>query len=283
MAKTARAPANTSPSAVPASKRPAAAATVAATTARSRKTTARERDRDRDRKRDRTGAAKSSPKNHTAVNGDGGGRRTPNPTALGRQRNGATTMTNSRLSAAAPSPLIGTSTTADVASTAPPPTATLDAASIAAASAGLWQSAPQRVLHAYRAAHRLRAPAAQRHPLAHVILGTGIGRRAPSSRSPARGFGGFLPPPLRPGDAGGGRAGGGSSSSSGGSGEGEAGGWTRSRQERGRLASAVRRHFNSLPVSELDVLVETLYRAKTKGWYLVRAAGMSANAEQRRR
>jgi Sin3 binding region of histone deacetylase complex subunit SAP30 len=270
MAKATRAPANGSPSAVATNKKPATAAVAptATTTSRARKTTARERDRDRDRKRDRTGAAKSSPKNHITTNGESaaGSRRTPNPAAVGsggRQRNPA--AAGNPRHHAAPSPLIGAGgATAGPDLASPTALAAADAAAIAAASASTWQHAPQRVLHAYRAAHRLRAPAAQRHPLAHSILGHGIGRRAPSSRAPGRGFGGFLLPPP-PVDSGGGSGSG--SSNSGGSAEGgeAAGGWTRSRQERGLLAAAVRRHFNSLPVSELDVLVETLYRAKTKG------------------
>lgn len=264
MVKASRAPANTSPSALPASKKPTAASTAGAAGAaapRSRKTTARERDRDRDRKRDRTGASKSSPKSHTLLNADGSARRTPNPTALGaRQRTAATT--NPRHNAA-PSPLIGALAAggpSDLARAGSPTAA--GGADAASAGANIWLDAPQEVLHAYRAAHRLRAPAAQRHPLAHVILGTGIGRRAPSSRSAGRGLGSFLPPAGPMGDGGGG---GSSSTSSGGSGEREAGGWTRSRQERDKLANAVRRHFNSLPVNELDVFVQTLYRSKTKG------------------
>jgi hypothetical protein len=79
-----------------------------------------------------------------------------------------------------------------------------------------------------------------------------------------------MPPPAPPppGDGGGGGSASdnsGSSSSVGSAEGGETGGWRKARQESGRLAAAVRRHFNSLPVSELDVLVETLYRAKTKG------------------
>ncbi|GME26250.1 putative mitochondrial chaperone [Neofusicoccum parvum] len=74
----------------------------------------------------------------------------------------------------------------------------------------------------YRASHRLEAPSAFKNPLGHAILGSGIGKYSPTM--------------------------------------------ARKKNERRilkeQLATAVRKNFNALAVSESEVIVDLLYKVK---------------------
>ncbi|KAF2002268.1 hypothetical protein P154DRAFT_521095 [Amniculicola lignicola CBS 123094] len=80
------------------------------------------------------------------------------------------------------------------------------------------------VLQGYRRAYRLDTPSAFKNPLSHVILGNGIGRHSPTMARPK----------------------------------------AKRRVQKEQLAMSVRKNFNALAVSETDVIVDMLYKVKTK-------------------
>jgi len=84
---------------------------------------------------------------------------------------------------------------------------------------------PRPVLLAYRSAYRLGTPACFANPVAHVVLGSGVGTRSPTMAQRSK----------------------------------------YKRVEKEKLAMAVRKHFNAMPVSESDVVGEMLYRVQTQG------------------
>ncbi|GME59132.1 putative mitochondrial chaperone [Neofusicoccum parvum] len=85
-----------------------------------------------------------------------------------------------------------------------------------------WVSEDLSLLQEYRASHRLEAPSAFKNPLGHAILGSGIGKYSPTM--------------------------------------------ARKKNERRiskeQLATAVRKNFNALAVSESEVIVDLLYKVK---------------------
>ncbi|KAK8159735.1 hypothetical protein IWX90DRAFT_308988 [Phyllosticta citrichinensis] len=92
-----------------------------------------------------------------------------------------------------------------------------------ASSGGMsWPSEDLSLLMNYRSSHRLDAPGAFKNPLAHAILGRGIGKYSPTM--------------------------------------------ARKKNERRiskeQLATAVRKNFNALAVSESEVIVDLLYKVK---------------------
>ncbi|KAB2576752.1 hypothetical protein DIS24_g6299 [Lasiodiplodia hormozganensis] len=85
-----------------------------------------------------------------------------------------------------------------------------------------WVSEDLSLLQDYRSSHRLEAPSAFKNPLGHAILGRGIGKYSPTM--------------------------------------------VRKKNERRiskeQLATAVRKNFNALAVSESEVIVDLLYKVK---------------------
>lgn len=88
-----------------------------------------------------------------------------------------------------------------------------------------WASEDLSLLQDYRSSHRLEAPSAFKNPLGHAILGRGIGKYSPTM--------------------------------------------ARKKNERRiskeQLATAVRKNFNALAVSESEVIVDLLYKVKMQG------------------
>ncbi|KAK8243282.1 hypothetical protein IWZ00DRAFT_513127 [Phyllosticta capitalensis] len=88
-----------------------------------------------------------------------------------------------------------------------------------------WPSEDLSLLMNYRSSHRLDAPGAFKNPLAPAILGRGIGKYSPTM--------------------------------------------ARKKNERriskDQLATAVRKNFNALAVSESEVIVDLLYKVKMQG------------------
>lgn len=98
-----------------------------------------------------------------------------------------------------------------------------------------WVSEDLSLLQDYRSSHRLEAPSAFKNPLGHAILGRGIGKYSPTM--------------------------------------------VRKKNERRiskeQLATAVRKNFNALAVSESEVIVDLLYKVKMQGtcpWHSARLA-----------
>ena len=83
-----------------------------------------------------------------------------------------------------------------------------------------WDSMPSSVLHTYRSAYHMPTSSANSFH-ASVVLSSGIGKKAPTSRS--------------------------------------------NRTSKDALVTAVRKHFNSQPVNENDVIVNFLYTLRNKG------------------
>jgi hypothetical protein len=88
-----------------------------------------------------------------------------------------------------------------------------------------WLQASIPILHEYRRAYRLKIPSSYSSPRAQAVLNSGIGTLSPSMAR-AR---------------------------------------SKQRVSKEQLATAVRKHFNSLPVNENDAIVNTLYKARTRG------------------
>jgi hypothetical protein len=89
-----------------------------------------------------------------------------------------------------------------------------------------WQTAPLSLLNTYRVSHNLPTPAAFTSPYRQALLSNpGIGRQSPTMARRKE----------------------------------------KRRISKEQLALAVRKHFNSAAVSEIDVVCESLYKVKEKG------------------
>lgn len=93
-----------------------------------------------------------------------------------------------------------------------------------------WSKVDTEILHNYRRAYRLDCPSAYKNPCAESILESGIGRNSPTMARPRN----------------------------------------KRRVHKDQLAKTVRKHFKSLPVNENEVIVDLLYKVKTKGEFLLR-------------
>jgi hypothetical protein len=88
-----------------------------------------------------------------------------------------------------------------------------------------WSSQDPPVLHAYRRAYHLDTPSSFKNPLSHAVLNQGIGRLSPTMARPK----------------------------------------AKRRVHKDQVALVVRKNFNALGVTESDVIVDWLYKAKNQG------------------
>lgn len=88
-----------------------------------------------------------------------------------------------------------------------------------------WSKEESEFLHAYRNVYRLETPSSFKNPLSHLLLNEGIGKYSPTY---AR---------LR----------------------------SQRRVSKDHLAKAVRKNFNAMAVNETEVIVNMLYKVKTRG------------------
>lgn len=92
-----------------------------------------------------------------------------------------------------------------------------------------WSSVSHDLLETYRVAHNFAIPAAFTTPLRQALLtNPGIGRLSPTMARQK----------------------------------------AKRRVSREQLATAVRKHFNSAAISELDVVVEMAYKIRNKGMWI---------------
>lgn len=93
-----------------------------------------------------------------------------------------------------------------------------------------WSTASRELLNTYRVAHNLSNPAAYTSPLNQALLtNPGIGRQSPTMARKRE----------------------------------------KRRTSKEQLALAVRKHFNGAAVSEIDVVVELVYKVRNQGGYII--------------
>ncbi|KAH8804987.1 hypothetical protein F5884DRAFT_436880 [Xylogone sp. PMI_703] len=112
-----------------------------------------------------------------------------------------------------------------------------------------WSSFDSSILHEYRYDYRLNTPAAFKKPYNQCVLSTSyVGKMSPTMARRKE----------------------------------------QRRQDKGRLANAVRRHFNSMGIAENEVVVEFLYKVRWQGepvltnHITITSAGQKANDSFRR-
>ncbi|KAF2763227.1 hypothetical protein EJ05DRAFT_30210 [Pseudovirgaria hyperparasitica] len=91
-------------------------------------------------------------------------------------------------------------------------------------SSSSWAKEDSLLLHSYRSLYRLETPSSFHNPLAHVLLSQGIGNHSPTMARQK----------------------------------------SKRRVSKDSLALAVRKNFNALAVNEQEVIVDFLYKTKTK-------------------
>ncbi len=103
-----------------------------------------------------------------------------------------------------------------------------------------WSSMDREVLQAYRSAYRLDTPSSFKSPLSHIILNhSAIGKQSPTMAAKK----------------------------------------SKRRVAKDQLALAVRKNFNALAVHENDVIVNTLYTARSQGErHYLHGTAFSANS-----
>jgi histone deacetylase complex subunit SAP30 len=89
----------------------------------------------------------------------------------------------------------------------------------------VWSKEDLTLLHAYRTAYHLETPTSFKNARSSTVLTQGIGKYSPTMSRPK----------------------------------------TTRRVPKEQLALAVRKHFNALPINEVEVIVDFLYKAKMKG------------------